>query len=62
MTKNRIQLIEESEKLYPTTQQICTCETGIENDYIKCHRHLSRYYQNKGCYWCNYSDCSKYGC
>ena len=33
----------------------CTCP-------LKCNRHTNLYFKNKGCYWCNYTDCSKYGC
>lgn len=34
----------------------CTCEAGV------CKRHTSLYFKNTGCFWCNYTDCSKYGC
>jgi hypothetical protein len=37
----------------------CTCDS---NSGDKCKRHLSRYYSNRGCYWCNYTDCSRFGC
>lgn len=35
---------------------LCTCDAGI------CDRHTSLYFKNKGCFWCGYTDCSKYGC
>ncbi len=44
--------------MYSSTCRVhkCTCESG------KCNRHTNLYFKNKGCYWCNYTDCSKYGC
>jgi hypothetical protein len=46
---------------------ICTCEKGLPVDdpnskYTKCYKHLSRRFENQGCYWCGFRDCSKYGC
>lgn len=35
---------------------LCTCPAG------HCDRHTNLYFQNHGCYWCNYTDCSKYYC
>lgn len=47
----------------PPTLQECTCD-GSESAYriVKCLRHHSRYFKNKGCYRCNYTDCGKWGC
>ncbi len=38
----------------------CTCERSNYNQYIKCIKHPSRF--NKGCYYCDYTDCSLYRC
>ncbi len=35
---------------------LCTCKTG------RCKRHTSLHFKNTGCFWCNYTDCSLYGC
>lgn len=46
---------------------VCTCETGLVDDkgyarYVKCLKHLSRHFPNKGCFHCGFRDCSKWGC
>lgn len=63
----RLERIEAIDKLKPAGKQLCTCSIGLpvddENfDIIKCYKHLSRYFQNQGCYWCYDTDCSKHGC
>lgn len=35
---------------------LCTCEAG------QCDRHTNLHFENLGCYWCGYTDCSKYRC
>lgn len=40
----------------------CTCDGQKFNERIQCIKHPSRYFPNKGCFWCNYTDCSQYGC
>lgn len=61
-----MKIIDEIESQY-TSNQSCTCDLGLPEDhphakYVKCLKHLSRYFSNQSCYWCGYSDCSKYGC
>lgn len=59
----RIKLLECSDTEYPSNQQTCTCGTELApNKFIRCRKHLSRYFKNCGCFWCNNTDCSKYGC
>jgi hypothetical protein len=46
---------------------ICTCSTGLSHDdsnkrHLNCYKHTSLHFENKGCYWCGYTDCSIYGC
>jgi DNA repair exonuclease SbcCD ATPase subunit len=65
-TKLRMKIIDEIE-IQHFSNQSCTCDVGLSEDhqyakYVKCLKHLSRYFPNQGCYWCGYSDCSKYGC
>lgn len=43
-------------------EKICTCDSKPFNKYIQCIKHPSRFYENKGCYWCNYTDCSQFSC
>jgi hypothetical protein len=66
----RVEIIDGIEKLsriHNGDKIVCTCETGLVNNdkyarYVKCLKHLSRHFQNKGCYWCGYTDCSKWNC
>lgn len=54
--------IDESASKYPESQQECTCSGEHASEKIRCRKHLSRAFQNTGCYWCNYTDCSRRGC
>jgi hypothetical protein len=51
----KIKIIDNIEKLYPPHRQTCTCSTGLPSDlmkysqYVKCLKHLSRYFHNTGC-------------
>lgn len=61
--KNNI--FDEIERLNPPKEQKCTCDDGLGDsnvsEYIKCYKHLSRLWKNKGCRYCD-GDCSKYNC
>lgn len=41
---------------------VCSCEGERYNNIIQCLKHPSRYFKNSGCFWCNYTDCSKWRC
>ncbi|CAH6421008.1 Hypothetical protein KVN_LOCUS100 [uncultured virus] len=57
------QLFNLSNEIYPCDNQFCTCEQGTsEFKYIKCKKHLSKYFENQGCKFCNYTDCSNNDC
>lgn len=44
-------------------KEICTCdEKAVIPEFLQCMKHTSIHYKNKGCYWCNYTDCSIYEC
>lgn len=63
----RLEILSSSAGRFSEGEQQCTCDSGkrassIEEEIIPCRRHLSRYYQNKGCFICNYTDCSSFGC
>lgn len=67
--ESRANIIDLIEKENPPHQQKCTCEEGLPKNvdhrysrYVTCLKHLSRYFKNKGCYWCYNTDCSKHGC
>lgn len=53
--------IRDSWSKFPAGSQQCTCEKALPG-LIPCRRHLSKYYKNQGCEWCNYTDCSEFNC
>ena len=62
---SRETVVDASAAEYPEDTQPCTCDVArqsSENALIQCRRHLSRRFPNKGCYWCNYTDCGKFHC
>jgi len=40
----------------------CTCDGEKFNEHIQCIKHPGRHFPNKGCYSCNNTDCSEFGC
>lgn len=66
---NKLKRIEIISKEHPPGEQKCTCDlvenpvkAGPNGDIIKCYKHLSRHYENQGCFYCNFTDCSKWDC
>ena len=62
-----VSFLDEVQKKYDSYIQECTCDVGLPKEHefhgsVECLKHLSRHYKNKGCYWCGYTDCSKFGC
>ena len=66
--RTRLEFLDESDRLFPANLQPCRCDENKDrvasslDDYIKCRRHLSRYFPNYGCFWCCNTDCSKWQC
>lgn len=56
------------DKLYKCSCDTCPPSRPIDykphyfNKYLNCIVHCSRFYENKGCYYCGYTDCSKWKC
>ncbi len=57
-----LQAKKKSAKEFPPSKQECTCKGEPINRFIQCRKHLSRYFKNQGCYWCNDTDCSNWRC
>lgn len=67
-TEQKMRILDCIEILFPPHKQECTCGTELPLElkkysrYVKCLKHLCRYFNNTGCYWCGYTDCSKWNC
>ena len=73
----KMALLQTLKEQYPESKQACTCDPADDDGIptserstlsLKCLRHPqgpARFYHkfpNKGCFYCNYTDCSLWGC